>query len=189
MNKRAEARERDGKGGEGDRAFHAPAAVTLPLIDHEVRFVHELEGEDAFLQIGSEAVMAVPPDERRDRVVEQRVVSFLGQEFARPSVRQTRVEHVSRDRISHHMMNSAKKPVMIEKNKYHLHVRAAGDLERRIDIVEKLLVEAGGQTAIVVDDSGAAVAEHEPSRHEEPEGRHLREIACDCLAPRRHTEV
>src|SRR4030095_12661801 len=116
MDKLAEAGERDGKGGKRHRAPDAPAAVTLPFVNHEIGLVHELEGEDAVLQIGSDAVMTVPPNERDDGVLEQRVMSFLGQQFARASLRPTSVEHIARDRIRDAVMNSAKQPVMIESN-------------------------------------------------------------------------
>src|SRR5262245_65969824 len=82
MDKLAEASKRDGKDGKRHRAPDASAAVALPFVNHEVRFVHELEGKDAVLTVGSGAVMAVPPNKRRDGVIEQRVMSFLGQQFA-----------------------------------------------------------------------------------------------------------
>src|SRR5262245_62425845 len=133
--------------------------------------------------------MAVAPHERCDCVLEKRVMSFLRQQLASASLRQTRIEHVASDRVGQRMMNSAKQPMMIEEHKDDLHVGVAGDLERRIDIVEKLLVETGGKTAGVVDDSGQDVAEDEPTCDDEAEGGHLREIARDGAAARRHAEM
>src|SRR6185503_9302659 len=117
------------------------------------------------------------------------IMPFLRQQFARASLRQTRVEQIAGNRIGHRMVNSAKQPVMIEEHKHDLHVRAADDLECSVDVVEKLLVEAGGKTAIVVDNSRSAVAEDEPSRHHEPERRHIREVASDGVTPCGHAKM
>src|SRR5258705_760773 len=189
MDEAAEPRYRRRQCLERQRAPDARAPVAVPLVHDEIGLVHELEREDLLAEVGTGASSGVAANERLDHPAEQRVVSFLRQQDARAPLRQARFEQITADGVRERVTDAAKQPVMIEQHEIEADAGAARDLEADINVGEELLVEAGRQAAVVVDDARAAVAEDEPARDDEAEARHLVEIALDRRAASGHAHM
>ena len=110
-------------------------------------------------------------------------------QHVRAAARQPRLERAAGDGIGHRGADAAEHPRMIEQHEIERDAVRGGDLERGVEILEEVGIEAGRQIAIVVDDAGAAVAEHEPADDAEAEAGHVGEVALDRGAPRGDAEM
>ena len=99
VDERAEARNELRYDRKRQRPRHVPAAVGVPLVDHEVGLVHELVGGNARAEIGAGTGHAVPPHDGCKHAVEQAIAPLGRVEHAGASIRQRDLKALTRHRI------------------------------------------------------------------------------------------
>ena len=119
----------------------------------------------------------------------QRVAAEFGKKDPRTPFGQPGVDKLAGYRIRERLAHAPKEPVMVEEDEVDPDTGVARNLEAGVDIGKELLIEPARQAAVVEDNSGATVAEQEPPDDDEPETRHLVEIAGDCIAACRNAQM
>ena len=185
----AEATDELGEHFERKGPRHVRAAVALPLLDDEVRLVHEFVADHLRGQVGALATRTVAAHDRHQQALDERRAPGLRVQHARASLRQPRLEQIARDRIGNRFAHAFEHPPVIEKHQIDPHPDRACCLERRVKVCEQMRIGTERQTAIVVDDARAPVTEDEPPRHPEPQPRHPLEIARHRLPARRDAKM
>ena len=140
-------------------------------------------------KIGALAAGAVAPDERLEHPCEQRRPSRGRMQDVCAPVGQPHLEQRARRRVGDRVADALEHPAVIEQHERQLHPGATGNLARRIHVGKEVRIEPGGHAAVVIDDPGAAIGEHEPAGDAEPHRRHVAEIPLDRSPARRDTQV
>ena len=107
----------------------------------------------------------------------------------RATVRQPRLEHDPGRGIGNRVTHAGKHPAMIEQDEVDPDARVARNLQPGVKVGKEMRIESGRETAIVIDNAGAAVAEEEPARHGESQRRHLLEVARHRVSARRNAKM
>ena len=138
MDQRTQSRDQLRQHVERQWTRHARAQIALPFIDDEVRFIHELDGEDLRSEVGALAGLAVAPQQRLEHTAQQRLAADLRVQHVRSAVREPRLVERAGRRIGNRLHDPFEHPAVIEQHEIEADPRVSRDLERGVEVSEQM---------------------------------------------------